>query len=214
MIDEPAAPAAPAAPAESNDSVDSVNPRIERSRTAILEATLDELAESGYGAMTIESVARRAGASKATVYRHWTGKLDLVADAVARLKQMPRPPETDDHYERIVGYLEAIADHVANGRFAACVPAIVEASLTDPSVREFHVRTSAERLAFGARLLDEARDAGHLGAEIDTRAMSERLVAPIFFRRLMADRPFPPDEARALVDGVLAPHWRAPVARA
>jgi TetR/AcrR family transcriptional regulator of autoinduction and epiphytic fitness len=186
------------------------NPRIERSRTTILEATLDELAEAGYGALTIESVARRAGASKATVYRHWTGKLDLVADAVTRLKQMPRPPETDDHYERIVGYLEAIADHVANGRFAACVPAIVEASLADPAVREFHVRTSAERLAFGARLLDEARRAGHLDSGIDTAALAERLVAPIFFRRLMAEQPFPPDEARALVDGVLGPHWRVP----
>jgi AcrR family transcriptional regulator len=188
------------------------NPRIERSRTAILEATLDELAEVGYGALTIESVARRAGASKATVYRHWTGKLDLVADAVARLKQMPRPPETDDHYERIVGYLVAIADHVANGRFAACVPAIVEASLTDPAVREFHVRTSADRLAFGAQLLDEAKLAGHLDVGVDTAAVAERLVAPIFFRKLMADRPFPPDEARSLVDGVLGPHWRAPAA--
>jgi TetR/AcrR family transcriptional regulator of autoinduction and epiphytic fitness len=186
------------------------NPRIERSRTAILEATLDELAACGYGALTIESVARRAGASKATVYRHWTGKLDLVADAVTRLEQMPQPPEIDDQYERIVCYLQAIADHVADGRFAACVPAIVEASLTDPAVHEFHVRTSAERLAFGARLLDEAKRAGHLDVGLDIAAVTERLVAPIFFRRLMAERPFPPSEARALVDGVLGPHWRTP----
>lgn len=184
------------------------NPRIERSRAAILEATLDELAESGYGALTIESVARRAGASKATVYRHWTGKLDLVADAVACLKQMPQPPDTADRYERIVGYLEAVADHVANGRFAACVPAIVEASLTDPAVREFHVRTSAERLGFGARLLDEAKASGHLDVGVYTAAVAERLVAPIFFRRLMAERPFPPGDVRALVDGVVGPYWR------
>src|SRR5262249_39485671 len=65
---------------------DWVDPRIERSRAVILEATLDELADVGYGAFTVEGVARRAGVSKATVYRHWDGKLELVADAVSRLK--------------------------------------------------------------------------------------------------------------------------------
>ena len=72
-----------------------LNPRIERSRTTILEATLDELAEAGYGALTIESVARRAGASKATVYRHRTRKLDLVADAVTASSR-GRPPADRD----------------------------------------------------------------------------------------------------------------------
>lgn len=66
-----------------------MNPRIDRSRTTILEAILDELAEAGYGALTIEWSARRAGASKATVYRHRPGKLDLVVDAVTRLEQGP-----------------------------------------------------------------------------------------------------------------------------
>jgi len=185
-----------------------IDPRIERSRTTILEATLDELADVGYGALTIESVARRAGASKATIYRHWTGKLDLVGDAVEQLKQMPRPPDTADRYEQIVGYVAAIADHLANGRFAACVPALIEASLSDPAVREFHIRTSKERLAFGARLLDQAKEAGLLDPTVDTSAMTERLVAPLFLRKLMSEHPFPPAEARALVDAVLGPYWR------
>ena len=77
-----------------------VDPRIERSRAVILEATLDELADVGYGAFTVEGVARRAGVSKATVYRHWDGKLELVADAVGRSSngaaaRHRRPPGTD-----------------------------------------------------------------------------------------------------------------------
>ncbi|MEZ5296108.1 MAG: TetR/AcrR family transcriptional regulator [Ilumatobacteraceae bacterium] len=187
---------------------DTDNPRVDRTRTAILEATLDELADVGYGAMTIESVARRAGASKATIYRHWDGKLDLFADAVSTLKAMPRYVESDDPYESIIALVEAIADHIANGRFAACVPALIEASVSDPAVHEFHVRSSAERQAYGAAVLDAARDAGHLAADIDTFAMTERLIAPIFFRRMMAAEPFPVDDVRPLVDAVLGPHWR------
>ena len=48
---------------------ENLDPRIVRSRRVILEATIDELAEAGYGAMTIESVAKRAGVGKATIYR-------------------------------------------------------------------------------------------------------------------------------------------------
>ncbi|MAT06076.1 MAG: hypothetical protein CL424_13640 [Acidimicrobiaceae bacterium] len=187
---------------------DRVHPRTERTRAAIIAAALDELADVGYGALTIESVARRAGASKATIYRHWSGKLDLFADVIASLKQMPRHHETDDPYESIVAFVEAIAEHVAFGRFAACIPALIEASVTDPEVRAYHVRTSDERLAYGASILDAARDAGHLDANVDTRATTERIVAPIFFRRMMAAEPFPVDEVRPLVDAVLGPLWR------
>jgi len=52
----------------------------------ILDATVDVLAELGYDGMTIDMVAARAGAGKATVYRRWPSKADLVVDAVACLK--------------------------------------------------------------------------------------------------------------------------------
>lgn len=190
-----------------------VDPRIERTRAVVLEATLDELAEVGYGPLTIEAIARRAGVSKATIYRHWAGKLDLVADAVARLKQMPQPPDVDDHRARIAGLLRSLAEHVGTSRAAACIPALIEASLRDAAVREFHVRTSAERLAFITSLLDDAVADGALAQHADTRRLAELLVSPIFFRKLMAPEPFPTDEVDALVDEVLGPYWAPATAR-
>jgi len=68
------------------------DPRIERSRQVILQAVLDELGEAGYGALAIESVARRAGVGKATIYRHWPDKIALIADAF-KLLQQQRDPE-------------------------------------------------------------------------------------------------------------------------
>jgi TetR/AcrR family transcriptional regulator of autoinduction and epiphytic fitness len=185
-----------------------VDPRVERSRDVILEATLDELATAGYGALTIEGVARRAGVGKATVYRHWDGKLELVADAVMRLKQSVQPPDTDDHLARITVLLQRLAEMLATSRFAACMPALVSAAEYDPALRRFHHASSAERRKFMIGLLDEARDAGHLPAEADTAWLAELLVAPIFFRRIMAPEPFPPSEVERLVDTVLGPHWR------
>jgi AcrR family transcriptional regulator len=66
-------------------------PRLGRKRDLtrdpeILEATLDVLAETGYDGMTIDMVAARAKAGKATVYRRWASKSELVIDAVACMK--------------------------------------------------------------------------------------------------------------------------------
>lgn len=56
---------------------------------AIFEATIDELVEKGYPALTMESVAQRAGASKASLYRRWETRAELVMDAVYRMAPMP-----------------------------------------------------------------------------------------------------------------------------
>ena len=174
----------------------------------ILVAALEELADVGYGAFTVEGVARRAGVSKATVYRHWDGKLELVSDAVLRLKQLVQPPDVGDPRERIRGLLIGIADMLAGSRLAPCVPALISAAERDPSMREFHHKTSAERRAFFVGLLDEARDAGHLDPGIDTTQLAELLVSPIFFRRLMTPDPFTADDVDKLLAMVLDPHWR------
>ena len=52
----------------------------------ILDAAIDVLAETGFDGMTIDMVAARAKAGKATIYRRWTSKADLVLDAVACMK--------------------------------------------------------------------------------------------------------------------------------
>ncbi len=59
-------------------------PRDEAREQAILDAAIDLVAEIGYDAMSIEAVAARARSSKATIYRRWPGKAELVAEAMRR----------------------------------------------------------------------------------------------------------------------------------
>jgi AcrR family transcriptional regulator len=187
-----------------------VDPRVERSRRVILDATLDELVAVGYGALTIEGVARRANVGKATVYRHWDGKLDLVADAIATLKQAVGPPDVDDPRERIVGTVRSLAEHLASSRHAACMPAIIDAGERDPLVREFHHSSSARKRAMLVGLLDDAARQGQLDPDVDRLLLAEALVGPIFVRRLLMGDPFPPEAVDGLVATVLDPHWLAP----
>src|SRR5262249_21640022 len=132
------------------------DPRVERSRRVILEAALEELGEVGYGALTIESVAARAGVGKSTIYRHWSGKLALVEDAFRTLKAVALVPETGTLRERVIGFLEQVARFIEESTYSACMPALIEAAERDPQVRTFHCDFSAERRAV---LVDVLRDA-------------------------------------------------------
>ena len=69
-------------------------PRVEGERELqILEATLEVLDEVGYDLLTMDAVASRAKASKATLYRRWKGKPELVVAAIMAHKGEPAAPE-------------------------------------------------------------------------------------------------------------------------
>ncbi|MEU8102812.1 TetR/AcrR family transcriptional regulator [Nonomuraea muscovyensis] len=67
-------------------------PRSEKAERAIIEATLDLVGDGmGVAELSIEAIASRAGVGKTTIYRRWSNKEELVADALATLKA-PLPP--------------------------------------------------------------------------------------------------------------------------
>ena len=69
-------------------------PRSEASHQAIIDATLELLVEGGYGALTMEAVRTRAGVGKATIYRRWASKEELVRDAIVFLHEEFDAPDT------------------------------------------------------------------------------------------------------------------------
>jgi AcrR family transcriptional regulator len=179
------------------------DPRIERSRRVILEAVLEELGEVGYGALTIESVAARAGVGKSTIYRHWPGKLALVEDAFRTLKAVALVPESGTLRERLIGFLEQVAQFVEESTYSACMPALIDAAERDPQVRAFHCEFSSERRALLVDVLRAAVTSKELPKDTDPELLADALVGPIIMRRLMFFEPFDPKQVPALVDQVL-----------
>ena len=179
------------------------DPRIERSRRVILKAALEELGQVGYGALTIESVAARAGVGKSTIYRHWPGKLALVEDAFRTLKAQALVPDSGTLRERVTVFLEQVALLVEESTYSACMPALIEAAERDPLVREFHCDFSAERRAVLVDVLRDAIEAGELSPGADPELLTDALLGPIVMRRLMSYEPFDPKLVPALVDQIL-----------
>ena len=184
-------------------SVGEEDPRVERSRRVILEAVLDELGEVGYGALTIEAVAARAGVGKSTIYRHWGGKLALVEDAFRTLKAPVVVAESGTFRDRVIGVIEQVACLVEQSTYSSCMPALIEAAERDPQVRDFHCRFSAERRAVLVGLLRDGVANSELPPGTDPELLADALVGSIFLRRLMLHQPFDPALVPELVDQLL-----------
>jgi TetR/AcrR family transcriptional regulator, regulator of autoinduction and epiphytic fitness len=180
------------------------DPRIERSRMVILRAAVEELAAVGYGGVTIESIAARAGVGKSTIYRHWPDKLDLIADAFETFHEQMVPDVGElSVRESVALLLWHVAQVVVDSTFSRCIPALIEGAERDPRVREFHHRYSAERRQALVDLITRGVRDGEVGADVDPELATSALLGAIFYRRLMTARPLDPDDASRLVDLVL-----------
>jgi AcrR family transcriptional regulator len=181
------------------------DPRVERTRRVVGEAALDLLAEVGYGGLTCEGVAARAGVGKATIYRHWRGKLDLVADAIASLKQPPPALPDGTFRERLVAHLRHVCTMSASSRWAEILPALISASARHPELREWHTGFTNRHRGLLVELLEAGVASGDLPTATDVDVLTDALVGPIFVRRLLLGRAVDEADVVAIIDQLVGP---------
>lgn len=182
------------------------DPRVERTHRLVLSATLKEMSETGYGALTIDSIAERAGVARSTVYRHWPDKMALIRDALATLNvQRDRKPDREEEtaIERVETLLVHLTDVMADSLVSDCLPALIEAAEQNPEVAQFlHAYSSERRQALVEALEDGIAD-GELPNTLDPHLVSLALSSPIIYCRLMTDSPFELSQVKALMETVL-----------
>ena len=194
----------------SADPTSAVDPRIERTRAVVHQAALEELGEAGYGGLTIEAVSARSGVAKSTIYRHWSDKLTLIADAFEASHQRMVPSiETGTVRERVERLVRHVAEVVVDSTFSRCIPALIEGAARDPRLRAFHHRYTSERRASLVEVIKHGVEDGELSTSIDADLAAQELLGVIFYRRLMSAVPFDPANVPELVSAVLGPPRRA-----
>ncbi|ROP78615.1 TetR family transcriptional regulator [Frigoribacterium sp. PhB107] len=177
----------------------------------ILQAAIDVLAETGYDGMTIEMVATRAKAGKATVYRRWASKSDLVIDAVACMKAAPGPgdpvglPDTGTLRGDLVAMIRphSIQDNEKKLKVMAGIVSL----LADSPELAAAVNTAIvqPRVEINRRLLQRAIDRGEIPADIaidDLALISPSMVA---YRTIIMKQPVDRAFLLGLIDGVVLP---------
>ena len=151
-------------------------------------------------------MAARSGVAKSTIYRHWSGKAALVADAFSHLhdsEATPDPPPGPVRV-RVVAVLQQLAiDMATHDRLACLIPALIDAAERSDEMAALAPRLVDERAQSLVDVLDDGVKAGELRADLDTRLLADALTGPLILARLFHRPPVDPADIPALVDQLL-----------
>jgi AcrR family transcriptional regulator len=179
-------------------------PRSEQAHRAILEATDALLREEGYGGLTIEKVAARAGVGKRTIYRWWPSKGALVAEAFGEAVRS-RDPEIDTGSVRddLVGFLGRLfVDSSRPGKKVALRSMMVEAQL-DPDFAELFTEFISSRREILHEMFLRAVRRGEISADADLKLAIDALFGTYWYRLLVGHLPLDASVAEEMVDSLL-----------
>jgi AcrR family transcriptional regulator len=179
-------------------------------RQRVLRAALEVLDDEGLPGFTMEAVARRAGASKATLYRHWPTAGALMIDAMDATFQPFPTPDTGRLDTDIAQLLTGLVTLLERTPFPRLLAAFIDAVERDPALATLHAELTRRRREPMLIVLARGRDRGQLSGDADPEVVTDLLTGPFFYRRFIAHRPIPPD----LVGDVIARVLGAPAARA
>src|SRR3954452_579696 len=187
-------------------------PRIEGDREQqILDAALDVLADVGYDRLTMDAVASRAKASKATLYRRWNSKAKLVVESLARMKTAPVVPDSGDlHTDLLMAFcgMGGLTDHDTTSTLGAVITAVN----TDPEfAHEFREQVVAPKSRVSRTVFERALARGDLRPDIDLDLVVPALAGIVLHRVfILGERPDAALVERA-IDQIILPAVRPQV---
>jgi AcrR family transcriptional regulator len=164
--------------------------RTARTRAAVIQAVIGELAEHGYPGTTVERVAARAGIAKTTIYRRWRSLDGLLADVMAERAQQQIPvPDEGDLGADLRALARAVVASVQPRAIRAAFASIVAAAVQDPAARDVLSRFLAARIATMTTIIDRATLRGELPPGTDAAGVIQTVTALIYYRLFIAGEP-------------------------
>jgi len=159
---------------------------------ALTEALFEEWAETGYGALSLENVAKRAGAGKAALYRRWPSKLAMVIDSLEKVGMDVAVPETPDSGSLegdIKASLTAMRDLLSHRLVRRILPDLQAEMLRSPELAEAIRGQLQDGYASNASvILDRAIRRGEISKGVKDLAMNA-LISMLYWRLIVCAEP-------------------------
>jgi AcrR family transcriptional regulator len=186
-------------------------PRVEGDREQeILDAALDVLSDVGYDRLTMDAVAQRAKASKATLYRRWNSKATLVVEALARMKAPPAVPDTGDlRSDLLTAFcgMGGLTEHETT----ATLGAVMTAVSTDPEfAREFREQVVEPKARVSRIIFERALARGELRPDLDLEIVVPALAGIVLHRVFIFGEQPDSSLIERAIDQIILPAVRPP----
>lgn len=195
----------PSTPSQAAES--GTRPRVEGEREQeILDAALDTLAELGYDRLTMDAVATRAKASKATLYRRWNGKAQLVIDALISDKEPLREvPDTGTLRGDLLGMFCGMGG-LTDQRQLAILGSVITAIGRDAEFAEaFRRDFIAPKKAMSSEVFRRAQERGEVRDDLDLDLVAAALPGIVLHRALLLGDPPTQELIAKIVDQLILP---------
>jgi AcrR family transcriptional regulator len=196
----------PGGAAETGQTAPRGRPRSQKAHKAVLDAAAELLLDQGLTAVSMDAVAKRAGVSKATIYRWWPTKETLALDALYTEwdTTRTRPRDTGSLRGDLLTLLRPWARRVGSRPYARVIAALLTEVHTDPAfAHEYHKRVVEPRRAQARTVLQRAVDRGEIPADTNIEVALDLLYGPLYHRLLHGHAPLNDRFVKDVVDTAL-----------
>ncbi len=181
-----------------------------RSERVVLDATRELLGESGFGSLTVEGVAARAGVAKTTIYRRYRSKTDLaLAVLLDMVGDVSTQPYVEDTATELIALVNKTVELMSNTVLGRVMTGLVSEVAADPVLaRIYREQVVSRRVADVSVLVERGVARGELRAGLDPEMVTDLLLGPIYYRLFLSGSPMNDSFGERLVT-TLMPAFRA-----
>jgi len=172
---------------------------------AIRNAVMNELAEVGYGRLSIEAVARRAGVGKTAIYRRWSNKLEMVLEIVSAVAERSVPMPDTGSLAGDLQLLMFIVSRALQHRIASqIIPDLMAEAARNPKIAETLQRAlRTHQRAIGDKIVGQAVRRGELPPDTNSDLAVDLMLGPLYWRLAVSRTPIDDDYLEHLSTAVL-----------
>lgn len=182
-----------------------MDPRVSRSRAAVIRAATELLVEGGPTAVTIDAVVARSGVAKSTIYRHWESRDEVLLSVIeACAPTLPEPDPDADVVTSIRETLRSITRSLNDPEWARLLPALLMMRYHEAGIAAIEKRLEREQDKVLTTLLRRAVDEGVVADDVDVQEAIAMLVGPLLFAHLTEAVPLDEGFADRTLDHFLA----------
>lgn len=159
-----------------------LDPRVTRSREAVITAARELLVEGGPSAVTVDAVVARSGVAKSTIYRHWESRDDLLVGVMqACAPNVPTPPAELGFADAVRAMVRGVGAMFNDGDWARMLPALMMLKHHEDGLAHLEEELHAEQLAVLEDLRQRGIREGLVPPETVADEIAAQLIGPLFF---------------------------------
>lgn len=179
--------------------------RTARVRQAVMVATEDAIVERGFSGVDLADIARRSGVGRATVYRRWGSRSELVADLLADMAEQSLPrARTGTLQGDLRANARLVRRTLADKRQGAIFKAVIASATSDSRTAQALQGFYNARISEWAPCVEEAVERGEVPAGTVPYQVIAAVSAPLYYRFLLTQEPLDLTAADRAADAALA----------